>query len=107
MNAAVGDDRRDERGRRDVERGIVGADIGWRRRYVAYAPHLVRLALLDDDLISAGGRGIHCRPWRGDDKGHLVVARRDGEAIRPDLVGNVAVRRDPVRANDAEIDAAL
>ena len=107
MDAAVGDDRRDERRRRDVERRVVCADA-WRCcRYVSDASHFVRRALLDDDLAAGSGRRIHGRCWRGDDERHLVIACRDRKRVRPDLVGDVTIRGDPVRSHDAQVDALL
>src|SRR3712207_7028694 len=44
--------------------------------------------------------------FRSDVERHLVILGRDRQRVRPDLVRDVAVGRDPVGADDHRIDAA-
>src|SRR6478672_884539 len=92
MDPAVADDRRDELRRRNVERGIEDAGFVRRRLGAEAAPDLVRGALLDRDPSTARRRRVERAPRRGDVEWNAVIIGRDGERIRADLVGDVAVR---------------
>src|SRR4029077_1150039 len=103
----LGDDRRDQVGRRDVEGevervGRVGGDAG-----AEDFGDLDLLAPLDQDG-GAGGRGaVDRRERRGDVEGDLVVVGQDGDGVGADLVGGVAVGRDAVGADHDAVDEAL
>ena len=97
MHAALGDDRGDERRRRDVERRVARREP---RR------HLGGVALLDRDVGLRRARRVERRRRRDDDERQPVVRCEHGEPIGADLVRGVAVRRDPVGARDDEIDVA-
>ncbi len=59
-------------------------------------------------MCVAVGRGeIDRRERRGDVERHVVRVRHHRHRVRADLVGDVAVRRDPVGADDDEVDVAL
>ena len=49
---------------------------------------------------------VHRRDRRDDVQRDPVPLRQDGERIRADLVGRVAVGRDPVRADEHDVDPA-
>ncbi len=93
----LGDDRRDQVRRRDVERGIAcgeaGCDFG-------------RGTLLDRNPGTARRREVDGRRRCDDVERNVVVRSQDGEGVRADLVRCVPVRRDPVRAGDDAIDLA-
>ncbi len=61
---------------------------------------LVGAALLDRNRASVGRIRIHGRARRGDIERHVVRPRREGQAVRADLVGHIAVGRDAVGADD-------
>ena len=66
----------------------------------------VGVALLDRDVIAVGRGEIDRRERRGDVERHVVRVRHHRHRVRADLVGDVAVRRDPVGADDDEVDVA-
>ena len=61
-------------------------------------------ALLDRDRGAVGRARVDRVPGRGDVERDARVLRRDRERERADLVRGVAVRRDPVRADDDRVD---
>ena len=97
VNAVLGDDRGDERGRRDVEGGVprreARGDLG-------------RVAFLDRDAGAGRRREVDGRGRRDDVERDVVVTCEHGERVRPDLVRRVAVRGDPVGAGDDQVDLA-
>ncbi len=84
--------------------GLQAVTPGGAMRRATDVRHLVRIALLDHDGVAGCGGEIDRRRGRGDVEGDLVVAGRDRQAVRADLVGDVAVRRDAVGADDHEVD---
>ena len=97
VDAVLGDDRRDQRRRRDVEGGIAGREA---------ARQLGRVALLDRDPGAVRSRAVERRRRRDDVERDLVVRGEHGERVCPDLVRRVAVSGDPVGAGDDEVDLA-
>ena len=101
----------DERGRRDVEGRVERRDsrrrepqrLAGRRRQ---EEDLVGVAELDRDRAAVGTVRVERRRRRGDDERDAVGPAGEGEAVRPDLVRDVAVRGDPVGADDDRVDAA-
>ena len=101
----LGDDGVDERGRRDVEGGVEGRDArrGDRERAVARRVEeedLGPVPPLDRDLRPGGAGGVERRPGSRDDERDAVRPAGEGDAVGPDLVRDVAVRGDPVGADD-------
>ena len=62
--------------------------------------HLADGALLDRDLVAVGAAEIDRGKRRGDVERDRVPVRQHGERIGADLVGDVAVRRRPIGADD-------
>src|SRR5207247_439798 len=69
--------------------------------------YLVRAALLDRYSGPVGERPIDGRGGRGAVERHAVMQREHGQRVRADLVGEVAVRRDAVGADDHEVHLRL
>ena len=113
-DAALGDQARDQPRRGDVERVVGGRAL---RRSDPDAARDIRRPSPRTNRTSSGSRssiGIPLHPVadapveRGRGQRHVerdaVVARRQGLQIRPDLVGRVPCGRDPVGADDHEVD---
>ena len=74
--------------------------------HAAQCRHLLGGALLDGDVAAVVERPVDRRAGQRDIEGHAVVLGRQRLEIGADLVADVAARRRPVRADDAEIDLA-
>jgi O-antigen/teichoic acid export membrane protein len=106
-HSALGDDARDQSGRRDVEGRIVdGYSIG-RGLPAESVGHFARVSLFDRDRGSVGERQVERARRRGDVERNGVRLGQERDAVRADLVGRVAVGRDPVRAHDGDLDLAF
>ena len=103
----VGDVARDEGGGGDVERGVPRRRVGGREAVAPRGPHLVGIALLDDDGRTVGRVEVEGRVRSGDPERDAMVPRQHGEAVGADLVGRIAVRRDAVAADDDGIHQAM
>src|SRR5690242_19776501 len=104
MDAAVADDRRNQLRRSDVERRI--EDVGPHGSCLSAkaATYLSGRMLLDDDFLTGSCARVECARWRGDVEWITVVPRRDRQPVGTDLVRDVAIRRDAIGADEAEID---
>jgi hypothetical protein len=102
--APLRDDRRDEVRGRHVKRRIGGDRAGGRRTHTAEAEDLASVALLDLDVLAPRGRRIDGRLRCGDDEGDAGAARGERVSEGSDLVGDIPVRSDPVRAHDDGVD---
>ena len=80
MDAAVGDDRGDQLGRRDVERRVVDGDVRRARSRAAEAQRTSsRTALLDEISRPSRVAAIDRARRRGDVERHAVMPRGDRE----------------------------
>ena len=68
---------------------------------------LLRVALLDGNVIAVGRGEIDRRERRGDVERHVVRVRHHRYRVRADLVGDVPIRSDPIGADDDEVHVAL
>ena len=110
QDALLGDDAGDQLGRRDVEGRVADLGPGRGDADAAELEDLVGGPLLDHDRravrrgeVDRAGRGadVERDPVPGGEHGQRVV--REGRA---DLVGGVAVGRDPVRADQHDVHLA-
>ena len=67
---------------------------------------LLGAALLDLDRGPVGRREVDRAGRRADVERDAVPRREDGQRVRADLVGGVAVGRDPVRPDEDDVDLA-
>src|SRR5690606_12055308 len=65
------------------------------------------VALLDRDAAAIRRSEVDGRRRRGDVERDVVLARDERNRVRADLVRGVSVRRDAIRADDDEVDAAV
>src|ERR1043165_9437487 len=104
LDAAVADDRGNQARRGYIERRIEDVDVRGRCLSAEAATHLVGRTLLDDDFLTGGCTRVECARWRGDVEWNTVMPRRDRQRVGADLVRDVAIRRDAIGADEAEID---
>ena len=89
---------------RDIECRVQARRARDGQPFAAGLPDLVRAALLDLNLIPRGG-GLVDRRGRADDyEGDRRRVRRERETVRPDLVGDVAVRGHAITSEDRRVD---
>ena len=67
---------------------------------------LVGRPLLDRDRGAVGGREVDDDIGAHDVERHAVAGREHGQRVRADLVGGVAVGRDPVGPDEDGVDLA-
>ena len=106
QDALLGDDPGDELGRRDVEGGVADLGAGRRDADAAELEDLVGAALLDRDRGAVRRREVDRAGRRADVERDAVAGRQHGQRVGADLVRGVAVGRDPVRADEHDVDLA-
>src|SRR5438552_1377848 len=106
-DAAFRDDAGNVFGRRDVERGIVGARAARADARLADEMHFVFVALLDRDGVAGLALEVDRRTRRGDVKRDAVFLREHSLLVRADLVGGVTVGGNAVGADEAEVYLAV
>src|SRR6266545_191492 len=89
VDAALGDDRGDQLGGRDVESRIPDRRVRWRGLAARHAPHLGRISLLDGDGGAALDGDVEGGPGRRHVERDAVMSREHRDAIRADLVCGV------------------
>ena len=105
-NALIGDDGADEGGGCHVECPIRGPRLAGRGTRAPEAQHFAGVAVLDRDGRAAVGVQVDRRRGRSDVEGHLMSIGEHRKGVRADLVGHVAVGRDPVGTHDHDVDIA-
>src|SRR5579871_2659865 len=105
--SAIGDDPRDPLRRSDVEGGISHPDTRRRDLDATDGGDLVRRSLLDRDLASGRDAHVHGRERRCDVQRAPVLVHEASDPAGSDLVGGVAVPRDPIRTDDGAVDRVL
>ena len=65
----------------------------------AIPARLMRVPFFDGNELAAGDLRVERGAGRRDEEGHAVVRRSHRQAVRPDLVGSVAIGSDAVRAH--------
>lgn len=104
-HSPFGDDAGDEVGRCDVEGGIEHLDAFRSDRVTAMDRRdFERIALLDGNVHARLGVEIDRGVWRGHVEGDVVRPREDGDRVGADLIGDIAVRGNAIRADDAELN---
>jgi O-antigen/teichoic acid export membrane protein len=103
-HSALGDDARDQSGGRDVEGRIVNGHSIGRGLPAEPVGHFARVSLFDRDRGPVGERQVERARRRGDVERDAVGLCQERNAVGADLVGRVAVGRDPVRAHDGDLD---
>ena len=93
--------------RGDVKGGMPGFDAFRGDAFSLDQDDFVAGSFLDDDLVAGGQRGIKRRIGGGHIKRDVVILGQNGERIRPDFVGGIAVGGDAVGADDDGIDEFL
>src|SRR3989454_12765409 len=93
--------------RSDVEGGVQRGGGGGGDRTARDGLHLLGGPLLDGNPVAVRERGIDGRGRRGAVEGHAGVPGEHGQGGGADLVREVAVRRDPVRAHPPEVPLRL
>src|ERR1041385_8425904 len=104
LDAAVADDRGNQARRGYIERRIEDVDVRRRCLSAEAATYLVGRALLDGNAFTSRRRRVECARRRGDVEWNTVMPRRDRQRVGADLVRDVAIRRDAIGADEAEID---
>src|SRR6266571_5348066 len=105
-DALFRDDAGDVLRRRHVERGVAGGTLLRGDRMAVEVEDFLRRPLLDWDLVARCQVEIDRARWCRDVERHPVLLRDHGLPVRADLVRGVAVRRDPIRADEYEIHLA-
>src|SRR5207244_13240436 len=100
QDALLAYERRDELGGGHVERRIAHAHARRGPAQVPVAGDLVGGALLDGDAGPIGDGAIESGERGGDIERGAVAPREHREAVRADLVGDVAVGRNAIGADD-------
>src|SRR6266699_576167 len=93
-------------GQRHVERRVAGGTLLRADRMAIEMQDFLRRSLLDRDLVARCQVEIDRGGWCRDVERHPVLLRDHGLPVRSDLVRGVAVRRDPIRADEYEIHLA-
>ncbi len=106
QRALLGHDRGDEVGRGDVEGRVPDGRPGRSHPDAAELEELGRVPLLDRDRRPVRRLEVDRAQRRADVERHPVTGREGRQRVRPDLVGRVAVGRDPVGADEDRVDRA-
>src|SRR5260370_16393534 len=69
--------------------------------------HLFGRPLFDWNLLPTGRIHVYGGPWRRDVERDAMLFCQDRYGVGPNLVGNVAIRGNAVRAHDYGADLAL
>ena len=85
---------------------LAGGDVEGRIARREARRDLRRVALLDRDAPAGRRRHVERRRRSDDVERDVVVASRDRECIRPDLVGGIPVGRDPVGTGEDAVHVA-
>src|SRR5438105_2085627 len=92
---------------RDIECGILNPNTVGRYLFASHVRNLARGALLDGNVISIGGREIHCGPWGCNIKWNPMFLRQYRDRVGADLVGDIAIGGYAVGSDDDGADLAL
>src|SRR5436309_2455076 len=106
-HAHLGDDRRDQLGRGDVEGEVEGLRVLRGDAGAEDLGDLQGLALLDGDGRAVRRGAVDRREGRRHVEGHLVAVGQHGHRVGADLVGGVAVGRDAVGAHHDAVHQPL
>ncbi len=101
-----GNDTRNERSWRYVERRIVNRHAVGSGRFAKALDNLTTGTLFDGDFTSSGDAEIKCARGRGDIKWNAMGAGQHRDTLRANLVGRVAVSRDAVGSRDHSLHLA-
>src|SRR5207237_4033580 len=101
QHPALGHDRRQEVGGRDVESGVPGSSPD--RREIS---DFGLCALLHFDRAAVWGLEVDAAQRRDRIEGDAVLAAEQGERVSPDLVDDVSVGADPVGAGQRDVHPA-
>src|ERR1700683_5014928 len=105
-HTALRDDAGHEPMRRHVKGGVPHRGPIGREPRGTQMRHLFRVAFFDWNLAAVGRPEVDGREGRRHVERHAVRLGEDRHGVRPDLVRDVAIRRDAVRADDNEVDLA-
>jgi hypothetical protein len=105
VDPAIGDDRRDEARGRDIERRGVRFHFGGRDVTPRKRAQFVRGPLLDLYVRTGGSCWIERRSRRSDVERATVITGQNCERVGADLVRDIPVGGDAIRADEAEVDA--
>src|ERR1035438_9119430 len=106
QNATFGDDGGDVFGGRYIERGIADADAVGRELLAAVVRDFESAALLNGDGVAGFSGEIDSGPRGGGVEGDAMLPGQDCDVVCADLIGEVTVGGDTIRADDDGLDAA-
>src|SRR5690242_1446508 len=93
-NTSLGEERAHQRSRRDVERGVGDRHPLRGPMHAGVAGDFRGSALSYGNRRAIGDRNVDARKRRRDVKRNAVPLRKNGDRVSPDLVRDIAVRRD-------------
>ncbi len=91
----------------DVEGGVVDVDVAGGSLAAEAVGDLASLTLLDGNGRAIGDRQVERARWGRDVEGNAMGTGQQGHAVGADLVGRVAIGRDPVGSDDDFLDLAF
>lgn len=106
-DSAFGDDRRDEFGRSHIKRWVEGGNSIGSGLTSESVRDLGRRSLLNRNLLSACQRQIERAARCGDVERQAVRSCQTSDRVSANLVGRVAVCRDPIRSDNDGLNSSL